>query len=462
MTSHIMDSEIYGDGWGTEEMRKIFDEKRRLQRWLDIEVALAKTQAKLGVIPQKAAEEITRKAHIENIDLNQMKADFKQMQHTLMPLLKGLQRLCEENYGEFIHYGPTTQDIEDTGAILEIKEAYKIILRDLRDIEELLIKLSQRYRDTIMCGRTHGQQALPITLGLKFAIWLSEIRRSIERFKEMKHRLFVGMLHGGAGTMAGLGSKGPETLKMMMDELGLGVPDVGWGNARDQLAEYVLVLAIAAGTLGKISNEIFELSKTELGELSEPFPKEGYIGSSTMPHKLNPEVSEQVVMLSRLIRSHASVALEAIVCEHERDSRSWRTDWWTIPESSMMMGAILSMTKHLLSGLIVHEDRIEKNLHMQEGLLLSEGMMFLLGEKIGKQKAHHIIKEAFLEAYKKKRPINKDIFFKKPEVTNVLSREQIEEIMDYRKHIGFSSEMVDKACQTSERMRQSDGPFLDF
>ena len=460
MASHIIDYEVYRGGWSTEEMRNIFDEKRRFQRWLDIEVALAKAQAKLGVIPEEAASEIARHADIEKIDIQQIKADYQKMQHSLMPLLKGLQRLCKGNLGEYIHYGPTTQDIEDTGTILELKEAYRIMIRDLREIEEILMGLSREYKETIMCGRTHGQQGLPITLGLKFAIWLSEVRRHIERFKDLRPRLFVGMLHGGAGSMAGLGPEGQETIAIMMKELGLGVPDVGWGNSRDHLAEYVCVVAMAAGTLGKVANEIFELSKTEIAELSEPFP-EGYIGSSTMPHKLNPEFSEQVVMLSRIIRSHASVALEAIVCEHERDTRSWRTDWWSLPESSMMMGAILSFMKHLLKGLVVKKENIEKNLNLLHGLLFSEGLMFLLGSKIGKQTAHHVIGKASLEAYRQKRPI-KEILSEMPEVNSVLGPEEIEELMDYSKHIGFSREMVEKVCQTSEERRKTDGPFLDF
>ncbi len=460
MSSHIIDSEIFGNGWSTEEMRRVFDEKRRLQRWLDIEAALARAQAEHGVILREAADEISRKARLDLIDLDQVKTDYQKTQHSLMPLLKALGRLCEGGYGEFIHYGPTTQDIEDTGLILELKDAYKIFLRDLREIEETLMGLCGRHRETIMCGRTHGQQGLPITLGLKFAIWLSEIRRHIERWKEMKPRLFVGMLHGGAGSMAGLGPKGMETMETMMVDLGLGVPDVGWGNSRDRLAEYVLLVAMTAATLGKIANEVFALSKTEIGELTEPFP-EGYIGSSTMPHKLNPEISEQVVMLSRIIRSHAGVVLEAMVCEHERDSRSWRTDWLTLPESSMMMSAMLSMIKHLLKGIVVHEDQIERNLNLLQGLLFSEGLMFLLGRKIGKQKAHHIIGRACLETYRQRRPI-KEVLLGMPEITSCLTKEKIEGIMDYRKHIGYAPEMVDQVCQTSEKRRKTDGPFLDF
>jgi adenylosuccinate lyase len=460
MTSHIIDSEIFQNGWSSEEMRKIFDSTIRFQRWLDIEVALAQAQAQLGIIPRAAADEIARQARIEFIDMEQMKADYQKTQHSLMPLLWGLQRLCAEDYGEYIHYGATTQDIEDTASILELKEAFKIIVRDLRDIEKILINLSKRHRKTIMCGRTHAQQGLPITLGLKFAIWVSEIHRHIERFKEMKPRLFVGMLHGGTGTMSALGPQGHETMRIMMEKLGLGMPDVGWGNSRDRLAEYVCNIAMAAATLGKIANEIMQLNKTEIGELSEPLPEE-YIGSSTMPHKRNPEISEAVVMLSRIIRSHAGVALEAMICEHERDSRSWRTDWLVLPDSSMMMGAMLQMIKHVLANLGIHKDRIAKNLNMLEGLLLSEGFMFLLGQKIGKQTAHHYIARASLEAVAKKRPLI-EILCELPELKKVISKDDLRDIADYEKHIGFAHEMVAKVSRTSEARRKKDRQCLDF
>jgi adenylosuccinate lyase len=460
MASHIIDFEIYGDGWSTAEMRAVFDEKVRFQRWLDIEAALARAQSRHGVIPEEAALEISKNARLELIGMDELKTEYRKTQHSLMPLIKGLGNLCQGQCGQFVHYGPTTQDIEDTGTILELKDAYRIILRDLREIEEILLGQAKRHRETVMCGRTHGQQALPITLGLKFAVWVSEIRRHIERLKEMKPRLFVGMLHGGAGTMAALGPKAMETIETLMAELGLGVPEVGWGNSRDRLAEYVLLISMTAATLGKIANEILGLSKTETGELSEPFP-EGYIGSSTMPHKLNPEISEQVVMLSRIIRSHAGIALEAVVCEHERDSRSWRTDWLTLPESSMMMGAVLSMMKSLLSGLVIHEERIFQNLNLTHGLLCSEGVMFLLGERIGKQKAHHVINAACLEAYRLQTPL-KEILLGMAEVTDHLSEEEIEAVMDHGKHVGLSREMVDNVCLHSETRRATDAPFLDF
>ena len=460
MASTILESEFYGDGWSTAEMRAIFDDRRRYQRWLDIEAALARVQGDLGVIPREAAQEISRKARLENIDLDRLKTELRQTQHSLVPLLRGLQRACAGSLGEYVHYGPTTQDIEDTGAVLELRDALGIILRDLRAVEAVLLLLSVRHRETVMCGRTHGQQALPITLGLKFAVWASEVRRHIERLKEMKPRLFVGMLHGGAGTMAGLGPKALETIAGLMRELDLGVPDAGWGGARDNLAEYVTHVAMAAGSVGKMVNEIFELGRTEIGEFAEALPA-GYVGSSTMPHKRNPEICEQVVMLSRVTRSHALVALEAIQAANERDSRSWRTDWWSLPECSMMFGAMLTMTKKLLTTMEIREDRIAANLDLLRGLLLSEGLMFQLGEKIGKQTAHHVVGKVCLEAHQTGRSL-RDVLRASEEVARHLTPEQIDELLDYRKHIGCARELVDQVCRTSAAARKTDAALLRY
>ena len=454
MPASIFDSQFYQNSWGTPEMRAVFDDKRRYQRWLDIEAALARVQAGLGIIPAEAAREITAKAKLELIDLDFVKAELGRTQHSLVPLLRGLQKICDDGWGEYIHFGPTTQDIEDTGGILELKEAWTIILRDMRAVEERLMGLAAKHRDTLMCGRTHGQQALPITLGLKFATWLSEIHRGIQRLVEMSERLFVAMLHGGAGSMAGLGDKAQETLEGWADALGLDVPDVGWGNSRDRLGEYVGVLSLTAASLGKISNEIFCLSRSEIGEMAEGLP-EGYVGSSTMPHKRNPEICEMVVALSRVVRSHLPAALEGVDCVNERDTRSWRIDWWALPQVSMVMSAMLSMTVKLLDGLEINTGRMLENLDMLHGLLLSEGLMFALGKAIGKQTAHHVIGEACMRVYKEKRPIA-EVLMEMEEVSAHLSREDIEAIADYGRHVGRAGDMVDQVVAVSEARRATD------
>jgi len=458
--AHIIDSEFYKDGWGTEEMRAIFSDRVRYQRWLDIEKSLSKAQAQLGIIPKYAAEEIIKKANIKILDLNRIKEGIVKTGHSLVPLLREVQRNCKGDAGEYIHYGPTTQDIEDTGASLEIKDAYKIIMRDLFELEKIILKLALKYKNFPMAGRTHNQQGLPITLGLKFATWAAEIRRDIERMKDMKKRTFVGMLHGGTGTMAGLGEKAFEIIGLVMKDIGLEVPEIGWGSSRDYFTEYILVTGIVAGTLGKISNEIYQLSRTEIGELSEPLP-ENYVGSSTMPHKKNAETSEFVVAMSKIVMNNCSLALQSMISEHERDTRSWRLDWHTIPENTILLSKMLQANIFLLKGLEIHEQKINKNLHLLKGMLFSEALMLYLGRKIGKQTAHHVIQNAVMESIAKNSNF-KDLLLNIPEVKDHVTSEELDQIMDYDKHIGKSIELVKMVVHKSKKLSKNDNKYLDF
>ena len=458
--SHIIDSEFYGNSWCTPEMRAIFDDRARYQRWLDIEVVLAEVQAEMGVIPAEAAREIADKAVIRELDIDFIKEELAKTGHSLVPLLKAVQKRCAGNLGEHIHYGPTTQDIEDTGGILEIKDASKLIFRDLRRLEKTLLALAERYVVFPMTGRTHNQHGLPITLGLKFANWAAELRRSMERMKDMRKRVFVGMLHGGTGTMAGLGDKAYPVAEAVMARLGLGLPPTGWGSARDIVAEYQTVLGLVAGTLGRIANEIFQLARTEIGEFQEPLG-EHYVGSSTMPHKRNPEVTEFVVAMTRIVMSNVQLALQSMVSEHERDTRSWRLDWHSIPESSMMLHKALSALVFVVEGLHIDEERISGNLDMLHGMLFSEALMFHLGVKVGKQTAHHLIRDAILAASDPKGKTFRELLLESPDIAKVLTAEELAEIMDYSKHIGQSERQVREVVALASACSRNDADFLE-
>ena len=455
--AHILDSEFYKDGWGTEEMREVFADRKRYQRWLDIEAVLAGVQAEYGVIPLEAAAEIARKGRVELLDLEFVKSELAKTGHSLVPLLRGVQRICDGDLGEYIHYGPTTQDIEDTGMVLEIKDACRIIFRDLRRLERATLLLAEKYKSFPMAGRTHNQQGLPITLGLKFANWGAELRRDIERMKEIGKRLFVGMLHGGTGTMAGLGEKAYPVMEEVMRRLGLGVPVTGWGSSRDTFAEYQTVLGIVAGTIGRIANEIFQLSRTEILELQEPLGK-GYVGSSTMPHKRNAETSEFVVAMARIVMHNAGLGLQGMISEHERDTRSWRLDWHSIPESSIMTARVLQACIRVVEGLDINEKRITENLDMLHGMLFSEALMFHLGAKVGKQTAHHLLRDAVLTANAEGRNF-KELILEDEEIGKHLSADELDSIMDYRKHIGTSVEQVEAVILFSKKLAVEDGAY---
>jgi len=458
--AHIIDSEFYKNGWGTEEMRAVFSDRKRFQRWLDIEVVLAEVQAELGIIPGEAAEEIAKKADIELIDIDYVKEGLVQTGHSLVPLLRAVQRVCEGSLGEYIHYGPTTQDIEDTGMALEIKDACRIIMRDLCRLEKAILELADQYKNFPMAGRTHNQQGLPITLGLKFANWGAEVRRDIERMKDARKRIFVGMLHGGTGTMAGLGEKAYPTINSVMDKLGLDVPVTGWGSSRDNFAEYQSLLGMIAGTIARIANEIFQLSRTEILELQEPLG-EHYVGSSTMPHKRNAETSEFVVAMTRVVMNNASLGLQGMMAEHERDTRSWRLDWHSIPESSIMTAKALQACTEIMEGLDINEPRITENLDMLHGMLFSEALMFYLGEKIGKQTAHHLIRDAILAANSGDRTF-RELLLEDPEIGANITKEELDSVMDYSKHIGKSAEQVEAVIALSKDKGSNDLDFMNF
>ena len=285
--SHLLDSGIYRDMFGTAEMREIFSDRGLVQAWLDAEVALARAEVEVGVIPERAAEEIARRARAENIDLAALKQQTEIVGYPILPLVRMLAAQCANGAGEYVHWGATTQDIMDTGTVLQLRRAHQILVRDLSSLIDAAIRLAAQHRDVPMAGRTHGQQALPITFGFKVAVWIAELGRHQERLRAIAPRLFVGQLAGAAGTLASLGPAGPAVQERMMARLQLGTPTIAWHVSRDTLAEFVSVLALICGTVGKIGQEIALLQQTEIGEVEEGYV-EGRGGSSTMPQKRNP------------------------------------------------------------------------------------------------------------------------------------------------------------------------------
>jgi adenylosuccinate lyase len=256
MPSGVFDSILLKHMWGTEELRAVFNDENRVQQWYDYEAALALAQAELRIIPRAAAAEIAAKAKVGNVDLEAIAAEIRRTKHPLVPALRALQAICDGEHGEYLHFGPTTQDVLDTGMMLQIKQAHAVFLRDLQAIGRELYRLAEIHKDTPMAGRTHGVQALPITFGHKCAVWLAETGRNYQRLTQLQDRVFVGSLVGAVGTQASFGDHAFELDRKVMARLGLGVADVSWHTARDRPAEYVGVLALIGGGLAKIANEI--------------------------------------------------------------------------------------------------------------------------------------------------------------------------------------------------------------
>ena len=441
MPSHASESLLYGASFSTSEFLDIFNDHARVQAWFDVEVALAKAQGQLGVIPEEAAQEISQKAVVENVDVSEIGQGISATAHPIVPAIRALEDICDNGAGEYIHYGATTQDIMDTGLVLQIKKSWPIILRDLTGIQDALIKLAKKHRSTPMVGRTHGQQALPLTFGYKCAVWVDEIGRQISRFKEAEDRVLSGNITGAVGTMAAFGPKGREIQKIALDHLNLTVPNICWHSSRDRICELANLMTQISGSLGKIAREIYALQQVEFGELAEPH-HHGKVGSSTMPHKRNPAVVELAIGLSRLIRAQQVAITDAAFQEHERYSALLRIELAAVPEMMIYSGALLSKMRTVLEKLEVYPKRMRSNLDMLGGLLLSEKVMLARGEKIGKQTAHEVVYEIAMDSFEKEIPF-KDALNGDERVSNNLSSQKIGSLLDPVAYIGESEKIVD-------------------
>ena len=454
MPSHPIDFQINPSIFSTPELARIFDEKARYQRWLDFEAALAKVQGEMGLIPQGAAQEIGRKAKVEALDLDGVREGYLHSRNSLMPLINGLRKACEKDYGEYVHYGVTTQDVLDTAEILELKEILALTYRDLRALEMICLNLAKRHRLTPMVARTHGQQALPMTFGLKAAVWLSEIRRHVERLKHISGRIATGQLSGAVGTMAALGPHGTEVARRTLNLLGLKHCMLPWHNSRDNIGEAASIFALLATTLAKMANEIFQLQKSEIGELREPSP-EGSVSSTTMPHKKNPVICQRIVVLSRHVRYLTGTIVESMAHEHERDARCLWAEWLAMPQLCIHMGTALRYMLDVMSGLEVQVDRMLGNLRMQKAAIASEWLVFRLSSRLGKMKALEKLYEL------SNKTTDTEISFKDavtddPEIGAILTPEEMAYLDHPEKYIGHAVEIVDHAVEEIERKRELD------
>lgn len=445
MASHMIDQFFFNHIVSDEEVRNVFEEDNAVQNLLDVEAAMARAEAKLGIIPQYAADEICKKAKLEYLNRDEIKANILKLEHSLVPFTKAVQSICEGDAGEYIHFGATTQDIRDTAMALSIKKAREIIYRDLKKTCDILADMAQEYKNTAMAGRTHGQQALPITFGYKVAVWLDEMQRHVTRLEETKERLLVGNLNGGVGTFASFGELGPDVEKLVMEDLGLNVPNICWQAARDRYAEFLSILAMIGSTCSKICNEIYNMQATELNEVAEGF-KKGRLGSSTMPHKRNPETCESVMSIAKIIRGNANIMLQVMETEHERDGSMWRTEWILIPETCIYADYVIKVCSGILERLDVNGENMLKNLNILNGLILSEKVMFAVSEKVGKQTAHSIVYDTCMKAYEENRLLT-EVMMEDPRTCDLFTKEEIEEILDPTKYVGLSSEIAEQVVK---------------
>jgi adenylosuccinate lyase len=442
MGAHLVDSVLYGHLWSTPEIHRLLDDEGRLQAWLEILATLAEAQAEVGLVPADAARAIRKHADVGLFDLAQVAEQTRATGHSTLGLIRCLQDVLPADAREWVYYGATVQDLSDTWTALVMRRVADILERDLVRAEKAALELAKRHRDTVMCGRTHGQPGLPITFGFKAAVWASELHRHRIRVAEGRVRWEVVQLGGALGTMEFWGDRALPLLEEFARRLGLGVPDIPWITARDGIAEFAGLLAMVTATLAKIGQEVYDLQRPEIGELREPFSP-GQVGSITMPHKRNPELSEHLVTLSKIVRADATVAVEGMVHEHERDGRAWKTEWVVLPEACLLTGAALDFGCRLLDGLEVDADRMRENLQARGGYVLSEPAMHALADRIGKHAAHTVVYEATRAGLERGVDLETALLAD-PRISGQLAPEEIARCLDVQGALGAAPAFVDR------------------
>src|SRR5499427_3276025 len=437
----VFDSILFRDAFGTPRMREIFSDYALISRYVEVEIALARAQARCGVIPAEAAAQIAAKSNAATFDFDLLRQETDIVGYPILPLVHQLVKQCGDA-GRYIHWGATTQDIMDTAIVLQVREGLTIIEEDINELRRILAKLARKYRDTPMAGRTHLQQALPITFGYKVAIWLAIFDRHAERLEQLKPRVLVGEFAGAAGTLASLGEKGLEVQKTFCEELDLGVPVSTWHVARDGLSEAINLLGLITGSLGKIALDVMIMASTEFAELYEPFVK-GRGASSTMPQKRNPISSELMLAASKAVRQHAGLMLDATIHDFERATGPWHAEWIAIPESFVLTAGALHQAKFALGGLIVDTGRMAQNLGMSKGLIVAEAVMMHMAPFIGRQQAHDVVYDACRIANDKGITLA-DALAADPRVSARIDRSTIERLTSPKNYLGQAGEMVDR------------------
>ncbi|MBX6425877.1 MAG: 3-carboxy-cis,cis-muconate cycloisomerase [Variibacter sp.] len=442
MPASALDSTIFRDIFSTPQMREVFSDEYRTACYLEIEAALARVQGRLGIIPEDAAREIESKCRIENIDFSQLKAQTERIGYPVLGVVQQIVALCEGDLGEWCHWGATTQDITDTATVMQIRAALELIERDMEAVAAGLADLARRHRDTPMAGRSNLQQAVPLTFGFKAATLLAAMQRHRERLKELRPRVLVGEFGGAVGTLASLGADGLKVQAALMQELGLGQPEIAWHTVRDRIGEVACFLGLLTGTLGKISMDVKLLMQTEVAEVFEPF-QPGRGSSSTMPQKRNPVASLYIHATTALVRQHVAALLEAAVADHERSTGPWEIEWIALPEIFLLASGALAQTRDLVNGLEVDAARMRANLDITKGAIVSEAVMMGLGPYLGRQRAHDLVYDICREVAKTGTPLV-ELLARNPDISRHLSRAALERLCDPAGYLGLAGEMVDR------------------
>lgn len=448
MYSTLIDSRFLGSLFSTPEMKDVFSDNATLARYTETEVALALAESKLGLIPADAAKTIAERAHSIALDMDRLERETHNVGYPILPLVHQLAEGLGDA-GKFLHWGATTQDIMDTALVLQIRAGLDLVEADLSGVAAQLRRLSAEYRDTPMAGRTHLQHALPVTFGLKTAIWLGMVERNLERLQQLRPRVLVGQFAGAGGTLASLGTRGLEVQVAMMAELKLGVPETTWHTARDGLAETAQWLGLVTTSLAKMALDVSLMMANEFGEVFEPFVQ-GRGASSTMPQKRNPISCEVMIGAAKTVRHLAGLALDGAVQDFERATGPWQAEWVALPEAFLHTAGAVSQALFMLTGLEVDTQRMRQNLDSTGGLIVAEAVMMGLAPALGRNEAHDVVYAACRVALEQKRTLA-DVLKANDSVTRLVSLAQIDAMCEPTNYLGCAGQMVDKALAAKPR-----------
>ena len=426
-------------------MRDIFSEQSRIQRMLDFEAALARALAHVGVIPVAAADAIAKNCTSSQIDFVALARDAESAGNLAIPLVKQLTALVAKDNTEaakFVHWGATSQDVIDSGLVLQLRAALDLIERGLAELTRALVAQIKQHRNTLMVGRTLLQHAPPITFGLKAAGWLDAITRHRQRLHELRARILVLQFGGAAGTLAALGFQGSAIAAALAQELNLALPAMPWHGQRDRVAEVATVCGLLVGTLGKIARDVSLCMQSEVGELAEPSAP-GRGASSTMPHKRNPIGCAAALSAAIRVPGLVSTMLSAMPQEHERGLGGWQAEWETLPEIFKLASGALTHMTAVIASLEVNAARMTTNLNQSNGLIMAEAVAMALAAHLGKLEAHRIIEHACNKAIKESRHL-REILAEEPLIQTQITATELEKLMDPAHYLGTTQQFIDR------------------
>jgi len=438
--------------YGRDEIKTIFGEQSRLQYLLDVEAALARAHAQVGTIPKKAADEISKKASIQFVKIDRVKAIEQETRHDIMAVTRALSEVCSGDSGKYVHLGATSYDIVDTANALQCAHAADLIQRELKELRKSLVMLAKNHKKTMMLGRTHGQYSIPITFGLKMAVFALEVERHRERLRECLSRFLVGKMSGAVGTGAALGKHALRIQELVMRELKLGVEEASTQIVgRDRYIELVTVLSNIATSMEKFATEIRNLQRSEIGEVSEAFETKKQVGSSTMPHKRNPIVCEQVCGLARVVRGFLLPTFENAVQWHERDLCNSSAERFILPHSLILTDWIVAQMNYVFQNLQVYPKKMLENLARSQGIPMAEAVMTQLVEKgMGRGDAHELVRRCSLKAVSENRQLVA-VLTADTRVSKLLSRKELDAAVDPKNYLGVADQIVDKVIKKFTR-----------